>query len=166
MCDSVSQTSLRPTSGIDIEPMNIGQVSEEKQQVVAVRPIFNMFQQTGGMGNFTIFRHKEMPRGVGITIWCNECFNGLLTLVDEPRGRIETLGAFRIKEEVVQPAGNTVPQNTFVLDPLMLDVNQVGVFMYKPPQALSIRGIADVFYFPEGFGRGDEMSTPLKHEVC
>jgi hypothetical protein len=51
--DFVSQISEFPISYVNIKPMNFGQVSQEKQQVIAVRSFSNMFQQTGGMGNFT-----------------------------------------------------------------------------------------------------------------
>ena len=44
--------------------------------------------------------HKEMLGRIGNTIWCNESFNGPLTLLYDPGGRIETSGPIRIKEEV------------------------------------------------------------------
>ena len=125
--DFMSQYSFIPTSGIDIKPLNSRQVLEEKQQVIAVRPIFSMFQQTGGIGNFMIL-HKE-PIRTETAICCNKCFNGPLTLSGDQRGWIEALRAVRIEDKVTQPRGDRVPQEKFVVDHCMLGMNQRGVFM-------------------------------------
>ena len=110
--------SLLPASVVDIGPMNFRQVLEEKQKLISVRPIPSTSQQTGGIrnvvnGNFTGRcrrgrRRKEVFEavqvGVIMRIWGkNKAINGLLTLVDDQRGRIEVSGAIRINEEVTQP---------------------------------------------------------------
>ena len=125
MNDSVGEMSSTPVSVVDIEPMNFRQVFEEKQQLMSVRSISSIFQQTGGIrnGNFTRpwwRQHEEVvefvvPDNLKISIWVkDQAFNGLLTLVDNQRGRIEVSAASRIKEEVTDPNWNTVPQEIFV----------------------------------------------------
>jgi hypothetical protein len=121
----VSEISVSPISCVDIKPINFGQVSQEKQQVFAVSSFSDMFQQTSGIGNFTRWLHKEILGRIGNTIWRDESPNGPLTLVDDPRGRIETSGAIRIKEEVTQPMRNIVPQDMFVFDLFVSDMNQI-----------------------------------------
>ena len=162
--------SLIPTSVVDIEPGNFRQVVEEKQQLISARPISSTFQQTGGIcnianGNFTgrcRRRHKEVYEVVVLVkfgIWIKDkAFNGILTLVDDQRGRIKIPGAIWVKKEVTQPNWNIVPQDISVFHPSM-DTNQIWAFIYKPPQALSIRGITDVSYLPEGSG---DVSFHLK----
>jgi hypothetical protein len=135
--NSIGQISLTPASVVDIKPMNFRQVAEEKQQFMSVRPISSTFQQTGGIrnvinGNFTGWcprcRRKEVYKAgivVRIRIWVKDkAFNGLLTLVDNQRGRIEVSGAIRIKEEVTHPNWNVVPQDILVFD-LSVDTNQI-----------------------------------------
>lgn len=108
--------SLLPASVVDIGPMNFGQVFEEKQQLISVRPISSTFQQTGGIrnvvnGKFTGRRRRRRKEvfeavqvGVKMRIWGNDkAINGLLTLVDYQSGRIEVSRAIRINEEVTQP---------------------------------------------------------------
>ena len=125
MNDSVGQISSIPVSVVDIEPMNFRQVFEEKQQLMSVRSISSIFQQTRGIrnGNFTRpcrQRHEEVVDVVvrdnlKISIWVkDQAFNGLLTLVDNQRGQIEVSAASRIKEEVTDPNWNIVPQEIFV----------------------------------------------------
>ena len=136
-----------------------------------VRPISSTFQQTGGICNVANGtgqcqrRCKEVWETVGFArIWIcvkDKVFNGLLTLVNNQRGRIEVSGATRIKEEVTHPSWNIIPQDTFVCD-LCMDTNQMGVFIDKPPQAVLIWDITDVSYFPEGCGYGYFHS---KHKV-
>ena len=116
---------------------------------MSVRPISSTFQQMGGI------RHAFNESSTGrryrwckeecdtviierISIWVKDkAFNGRLTTVDDQRGRIEVLGAIRIKEEGTRPLWNIVPQDIFGID-LFMDMNQIWVFIYKPPQALSI----------------------------
>jgi hypothetical protein len=91
------------------------------------------FQQMGSIrnvanGNFTD-RRKEVYEGVEalaqIRTWVRDnAFNGLLTLVDHQRGRVQVSGAIGIKEEVMQPKWGIVPQDIFVLD-LLRDTNQI-----------------------------------------
>ena len=164
MHDSVGEMSSTPVSVVDIEPMNFRQVFEEEQQLVSVRPTSSIFQQTGGIrnvinGNFTRAeccpkrRHKEVYEAADFAktrIWVKDkAFNGLLTVVDDQRGRIEESGAIRVKEEVTQPIRNSVLQDIFGFDHRM-GMNQVRTFIYNSPQALSIRDIMDVSYLPEG----------------
>jgi hypothetical protein len=134
--DSISQMSLTPAPVVDIGPMNLRQVFEEKQQLVSVRPISSTFQQMGGVrnvanGNFTgrcWRQRKEVYEGaviVKVRIWIKDkACNGLLTLVDDQRGRIEVSGTIRIKEEGTQEIWNMVPQYTFVFD-LYMGTNQI-----------------------------------------
>jgi len=104
---------------------------------MSVRPIYNTFQQTGGIrsvanGNFArrcqrFPNLKEVYKAsiVGIRIWVKDkTFNGLLTLVDDQRGRIEVSGAIMIKEEVMHANWNIVSQDIFVFD-LFMDTNQI-----------------------------------------
>ena len=125
MNDSVGQISSIPVSVVDIEPMNFRQVFEEKQQLMSVRSISSIFQQTRGIrnGNFTRpcrQRHEEVvdvvvSDNLKISIWVkDQAFNGLLTLVNNQRGQIEVSAASRIKEEVTDPNWNIVPQEIFV----------------------------------------------------
>ena len=116
--------------------MDFRQVFEEKQQLIAVRPISSTFQQMGSIrnaanGNFTgqcQRRLKEAYEAICLVIirfWVKDkAFNGLLTLVDNQRGRIEVSGAIRIKEEVAHPNWNTVPQEIFVFH-FYWDTNQI-----------------------------------------
>jgi hypothetical protein len=154
--------SLTPASVVNIEPMNFRQVFKEKQQLMSIRPVCSTFQQTGGIRNVAIGsftrrcwrRGKEVYEAVIVRIrsWVEEkAFNSLSTLVDDQRGRIEVSAAIRIKEEVTHPIQNIVSQDIFVFD-LFMDTNQTWVFIYNPPQGLSIRGLTDVLYCPEGFG--------------
>jgi hypothetical protein len=134
--NSDAQMSLTPASVVDIEPMDFGQVFEEKQQLISVRPISSTFQQMGGIcnaanGNFTGQCQRWLKEAyeaiclVIIRFWVKDkAFNGLLTLVDNQRGRIEVSGAIRIKEEVTHPNWNTVPQEIFVFR-LYWDTNQI-----------------------------------------
>ena len=136
MHNSVGQMPSTRASGVDIEPMNFGQVFKEKQQLISIRPISSTFQQIGGIrnvtkGNFTGrcgHRRKEVYEAVGlvqIRSWVkDEAFNGLLTLVEDQRGRIEVSGAIRIKEEVTHPTWNIVLQDTFVFH-LYRDMNPI-----------------------------------------
>ena len=128
MNDSVGEISSALVSVVDIEPRDFRQVFEEKLQLISVRRIF---QQTGGIrnGNFIeLFRHKEeceAEGGARITIWLKDkAFNGLLTLVDDQRGRIEVSGAIRIKDEVTNPRLKMVPQDIFVFHHCM-DINPI-----------------------------------------
>ena len=155
MNDSVGEMSSTIVSVVNVEPRDFRQAFEEKLQLISVR---RNFQQTGGIrnGNFIrLCRHKEACEGRGgakITIWLKDkAFNGLLTLVDDQRARIEVSGAIRIKDEVTDPKLKMVPQDTFVFHHFM-DMNPIWVFVHKPPQALSIQGIIGVSYPPEGFG--------------
>jgi len=136
--DSVGQASLRPTLGIDIKPLNFGQVSEEKQQVTTVRPIFNILQQMAGIG--ILVPGNKKPGGIRATIWHNGGSNGPLTLADDQRGGIKILTAMRIKEKVMQPTGNEVLQDMFVFDNQVdnVNMNQMRVFINKSPQELLI----------------------------
>ena len=128
MNDSVGEMSSTLVSVVDIEPRDFRQVFEEKLQLISVRRIF---QQTGGIrnGNFIgLCRHKEKCEaegGVRITIWLKDkALNGLLTLVDDQRGRIEVSGAIRIKDEVTNPRLKIVPQDIFVFHYCM-DMNPI-----------------------------------------
>ena len=121
-----------------------------------------MFQQATGIGN-PIISHKE-PMRMEFTIFRNESFNGLLTYSGDQSGWIETSRAVRVKGEVTQPTGSGVPQDKFVFDLCMLGIKQIGVFIDKPPQALSIWGIGDHFYFPEGFWVRESPCSELKHK--
>ena len=128
MNDSVGEISSTVVSVVDIEPRDFRQVFEEKLQLISVRRIF---QQTGGIrnGNFIgLCRHKEeceAEDGARITIWLKDkAFNGLLTLVDDQRGRIEVSGAIRIKDKVTDPKLKMVPQDTFVFHHFM-DMNPI-----------------------------------------
>jgi hypothetical protein len=138
--DSVDEISLISSilvSVVDIEPVNFRQVFEEEQQLMSVRPTSSTFQQMGGIrnaidGNFTQYcpkrRHKEVYEAAGFVktrIWVKDkAFNGLLTVVDDQRGRIEGSGAIRVKEEVTQPIRNRVLQDIFGFDH-RIDMNQV-----------------------------------------
>jgi len=161
--NSIGQTSLTTAPVVDIEPMNFRQVFQKKQQLISVRPACSTFQQTSGIrnvanANFTgryRRRRKEVYQivvPIKIRIWVKDkAFNGLLALVNDQRSRIEVSGAIRIKEEVTHPIWNVVAQDIFVFH-LSMDTNQIWVFIYKSPQALSIRGgITDVSYLPEGY---------------
>jgi len=160
----MSQGSLRPILGIDIKPMNFRQVSEEGQQFITVRPIFNMLQQTAGRGSCIVSSTgKEKQGRMRVTIWSDGGFNGPLTLADDQRGWIKISTAARIKEKVMQPTGNEVQQDIFIIDPHVVDVNQMGVFIYRPPQELLIQGI--IFYFLWGFGYRGQISSLSKCEV-
>jgi hypothetical protein len=69
-------------------------------------------------GNFTELgycrrRRKEVYEAVDVVrlrIWVKDkAINGLLTVVNNQRGRIEVSGAIRIQEEVTYPKWNIVP---------------------------------------------------------
>ena len=147
MHDSVGDMSSTPVSQVvDIEPINFRQVFKEEQQFVSVRPISSTFQQTGSIANETFnerrgHRHKEVYKAAGLVktrIWVKDkAFNSLLTAVDDQRGGIQGLGARSGKEEVTQPIWNIVLQDIFGFDHYM-HMNQVWMFIYKPPRALSI----------------------------
>ena len=128
MNDSVGKMSSIVIFVVDIEPRDFRQVFEEKLQLISVRRIF---QQTGGIRNGTLtgpYRRKEayeVADGVIIKIWLKDnAFNGLTTLVDDQRGRIEVSGAIRIKDKVTDPKLKMVPQDTFVFHHFM-DMNPI-----------------------------------------
>ena len=90
--------------------MNFRQIIKEEQQLISVRPISSTFQQTSGIRNVANENVTEQSRRrckevreiirvirVRIRIWVTDkAFNGLSTLVDDQRGRIEVPGAIRV----------------------------------------------------------------------